>query len=75
MRQIATAYCVSARLLAKENGLTEEPKKGQILRIPNVSGNGYTVQCGDSKALLCGSEENYEKKNGDVFYLGMRVIL
>lgn len=74
--EIAEYFSVSEYLLAKENGLTEAPKKGQILRIPDAQGNAYIVREGDSKTLLCGSEENFQKKNGtDVFYIGMRVIL
>ena len=67
---------MSEWLLAKENDLTEEPNVGRILKIPKESGNAYIVQAGDTKALLCGSEENYRRKNGtDIFYIGMRVIL
>lgn len=76
LSDIADFYCVSTYLLAKENGLREEVYAGQVLKIPNERGNVYFVQEGDTKALLCGSEENYEKKNGtDIFYIGMRVIL
>ena len=73
---IAAFFCVSPRLLARENGLQCEVRAGQILRIPSEKGNAYTVCAGDSKALLCGSEEAFEKKNGtDVCYIGMRVVL
>ena len=73
---IAKAFCVSERLLVKENGLTEEPKAGQILKIPQERGNSYTAKAGDTKTLLCGSDENYRRKNGtDILYIGMRVIL
>ena len=76
VRQIAEYFSVSPYLLAKINGLKEEPSSGCILKIPNERGNLYTVKEGDSKALLCGSEEKYREKNGtDVFYIGMRVIL
>jgi hypothetical protein len=76
VRQIAEYFSVSPYLLAKENGLICEPSCGCVLTIPNERGNYYVVKEGDSKALLCGSEENYEKKNGtDVFYIGMRVVL
>ncbi|MBR2442501.1 MAG: LysM peptidoglycan-binding domain-containing protein [Clostridia bacterium] len=71
---IAQYFSVSEYLLAKENGLTQAPFAGQILRIPSERGNAYTVREGDTKALLCGSEENYVRKNGtDIFYIGMRV--
>ena len=74
--EIAAAYSVSPCLLARENGLKTEPFVGQILRIPKEKGNAYTVQEGDTKRLLCGSEESFERKNGTgVFYIGMRVIL
>ena len=76
VEKIAAAYSVSAWRLAKENGLQDEPAIGRILRIPNESGNRYTVREGDTKTLLCGSEESYERKNGTgVFYIGMQVIL
>ena len=74
VEEIATAFGVSPWLLVKENGLKEQPFAGQILRIPAEIGNEYTVQAGDSKALLCGGEKNYRRKNGtDIFYIGMRV--
>ena len=76
VRAIAEYYSVSPFLLAKINGLTEEPKEGRLLRIPDERGNCYIVREGDTKILLCGSEENYARKNGtDIFYIGMRVIL
>ena len=74
LREIAEYFSVSERLLARENGLSAPPCAGQILRIPKAKGNAYIVQAGDTKALLCGSAEAYEKKNGtDVFYIGMQV--
>ena len=74
--QIAEYFSVSEWLLVKENELTAPPSAGQILVIPKETGNVYIVREGDTKALLCGSEENYFRKNGtDVFYIGMRVIL
>ena len=73
---IARYYSVSSYLLVQENGLKEEPFDGQVLKIPDKTGNAYTVCEGDTKALLCGSEEGYREKNGtDIFYIGMRVIL
>ena len=76
LQDVAKAYNVSARVLAQENGLKSEIRAGQILRVPlQRSGNAYTAREGESKALLCGSEENYKNKNGDVLYPGMRVIL
>lgn len=76
LREIAAYFSVSERLLAKENRLTCPPHAGQILVIPKERGNAYTVRAGDTKTLLCGSEENYARKNGtDAFYIGMRVLL
>lgn len=76
LRAIAENFSVSEFLLARENRLSAPIAAGQLLRIPDEKGNAYTVREGDSKALLCGSEENYEKKNGtSVFYIGMRVIV
>ena len=72
--EIAGYFSVAERLIAQENGLSEPPYPGQILRIPTERGNRYTAQEGDTKDLLCGGEENYRKKNGtDVFYIGMTV--
>lgn len=74
--EIARAFGVAERAIVVCNQLTQPPKTGDILTIPTFCGNAYTVKAGDTKTLLCGSEENYRKKNGtDVFYLGMRVIL
>ena len=74
LNDIARAFSVSEYLLAKSNGLRDQPYAGQILRIPSEQGNLYTVRAGDTKELLCGSAENYEKLNGTpVFYIGMRV--
>jgi LysM repeat protein len=74
LAEIADCFSVSEYLLAKENALTQAPFAGQILRIPSERGNAYTVREGDTKALLCRSEENYLRKNGtDIFYIGMRV--
>lgn len=74
LREIADYFSVAERLLAKVNRLSAPPFAGQILYIPNERGNAYTVQEGDTKALLCGDEENFRAKNGtDVFYIGMKV--
>ncbi len=76
LKEIACFFGVSEFLLAKCNHLNAPPKAGQILFIPNERGNAYVVKAGDTKALLCGSVENFERKNGtDILYLGMRVIL
>ena len=61
--------------LIEKNCLTKEPIEGDILRLPPPA-KLYTVQAGDTKVLLCGSEEAYHTRNGTtVFYLGMRVCL
>ena len=74
--EIAAYFSLSPYLLAKCNGFQEEPPAGSILKIPTERGNSYVVQEGDTKALLCGDEENYVRKNGtDVFYIGMRVVI
>ena len=76
LKEIAEAFCVSEYLLAKENGLTQEPLAGRILYIPKERGNAYTVKAGDTKKLLCGSNEAFLRKNGtEIFYIGMRIIL
>ena len=74
LAEISAYFSVSEYLLSNENKLTQAPFAGQVLRIPNERGNAYTVQAGDTKELLCGSEENYRRKNGtDAFYIGMKV--
>ena len=76
IEEIAAAFSVSAWLLVKENHLTTQPYAGQILAIPSQTGDLYTVQAGDDKALLCGSEKAYSERNGTkVFYPGMCVRL
>ena len=76
LREIAEYFSVSEFLLAQENGLCAPLYEGQILLIPNERGDAYFVREGDTKELLCGSEEGYLKKNGtSAFYIGMRVIL
>ncbi len=76
LQQIAAYFSLSPYLLAAENGLKESPRAGVILKIPSACGNGYTVQEGDTKELLCGSAENYERLNGTAyFYVGMRIIV
>lgn len=64
VREIACAFGLPPRVLARENGLTEEAEEGQILKIPQERRNLYLVQGGESKTVLCGSAENFEKRNG-----------
>ena len=74
LEKIAEIYKIPVRLLVKENGLTKEVYSGQILILPERTGNLYTVQAGDGKKLLCGSEENYEKRNGSkILYPELKV--
>ena len=76
LKEIADAFCVAERVIIQCNDLQSEPKEGQILKIPSLTGNRYIAREGDNKRILSGSEENYEKKNGtSLLYLGMRVIL
>ncbi len=76
LAQIADYFSLSPYLLARENRLEGEPYAGQILTLPPWRGNRYVVKEGDTKALLCGSEEGYFRLNGtDVFYVGMQVIV
>ena len=76
LREVADYFCVSERLLVKENSLTGELFAGQILKIPAQKGNVYTVREGDTKELLCGNAKAFEEKNGTAdFYIGMKVIL
>lgn len=74
LEQIASVYKIPVRVLVKENQLSSEPHEGQILYLPPTNGNLYTAQAGDDKELLCGSKENYERKNGTkILYPEMKV--
>ena len=76
LQDVAETFSVSPILLAKENGLKKDVFVGQIVKIPSMCGNRYVVQEGDTKELLCGSDETYLQKNGtDIFYIGMEVVL
>ena len=76
LRKIAEAFSVAEGKLIADNCLYAPIFAGQILRIPQERGDAYIVQAGDTKELLCGSAENYFRKNGThIFYIGMRVIL
>ncbi len=75
LQTIATGLNTTAYALARENDLKEEVYEGQLLRVPEARPL-YTAQAGDDKALLCGSEQAYVKRNGtQAFYPGMRVRL
>ncbi len=72
---VAKTFRLPPRLLASANRLSEEIREGQVLVLP-AGGDLYTVRGGESKALLCGSEEAFRTRNGtDVFYIGQTVLL
>lgn len=76
LNKIASAFSVPARLIAVENGLQEEVRGGEILKIPAQGGNLYAVRGGESKRLLCGGEEAFLKKNGTrCLYPTQKVLL
>lgn len=73
---VAAAFGVPPRLLAERNGLTDEVREGQILKIPEAGRNLYRVRGGESKTLLCGSPENFYERNGtNCFYPCQAVFL
>lgn len=73
---IAETYSLPPRLIAAENALTEEVTEGQILRLPHTECNLYTVRGGESKTLLCGSPETFERLNRTQrLYPGQKVFL
>ena len=73
--EIASVFCVSPALLARENGVKGELCGGEVLHLP-PRGNGYTVRGGESKTLLCGSPQNFLALNGTAaFYPGQKVLL
>ena len=76
VRSIAQTYQIPERLLVKENGLTKEPRVGNILLLPKRKGDYYTAQAGDCPSLLCGSEEKFKEKNGGkILYPELKVWL
>lgn len=76
VQDVAAAFGVAVAVLIRENGLQSEIREGALLRIPDNRGNRYVAQAGDSKRLLCGSDERYFQKNGThILYPGMTVIL
>ncbi len=75
LEKIAKTYNLPVRAIVKENGLKREVWTGQVLILPFSQGDLYTAQAGDSKDLLCGSKENYEKKNGKILYPTLKVWL
>ncbi len=74
--EIARAFSLPPALLSSHNRLTEEVREGQLLSLPPREGHLYTVCGGESKTLLCGSEEGFGRKNGTArLYVGQTVIL
>lgn len=74
LRSVSEAFSVPETRIVYDNSLTGEVHEGQLLRLPQEKGNLYTVRPGDTKELLCGSRENYKRKNGtDAFYPGMKI--
>lgn len=63
LTEIASAFRLPPRVLARANALSGEVCEGQVLVIPAYAGNLYTVRGGESKSLLCGSKENFEVRN------------
>ena len=73
---IAEYFQIPVTLLVQENRLTAEPSEGEILKIPQMRGHLYEVLAGDSEKLLCGSKENYKKRNGtQILHAGMKIFL
>lgn len=75
LEEIACAFGVPPRALARCNDLTQQPGEGYVLKIP-PRGNLYTVRGGESKTLLCGSPRRYEERNGTrVIYPAQVIVL
>lgn len=76
LKTVAAAFFLTESALIEENGLKAPPEAGEILAIPAPKGNLYTVCEGESKTLLCGSAENYDRLNGSLPpYPGKKVFL
>ena len=76
LKMLSRFFSCPERLIIAKNDLTEEIFEGQILSIPIEQGNLYTVKDGESKTLLSGDENAYEKKNGtSVLYPGMEIFI
>ena len=76
LQQIAQAFGLPVTLIIQANALTAPVYGGQILFLPNVTGNLYTVQAGDYKDLLSGNAEHYCRRNGtDILYPTLRIFL
>lgn len=76
LNDLQNAFCIPARLIAIENALTEELRGGEVLFIPEAKGNLYVVRGGESKTLLCGSEERFfEKNKTNCLYPAQKILL
>lgn len=64
VREIARELFLPLSLLVSVNHLKSEVKKGQILYVPKNGYTMYRVEGGESKEGLCGSAEEFERKNG-----------
>ncbi len=74
--EIARVFHTTPRLIAAENGLSAPPQAGQVLKIPERTGDLYVVRGGESKTLLCGSPEAFARKNAsEALYIGQCVVL
>ena len=75
IKMLASELSTTAYAIVGENHLIEELFEGQLIVLPR-QGALYTVQAGDTKSLLCGSDEEYARKNRtQIFYPGMRALL
>ena len=73
--EIAQTFLLPPRVLAFSNNLSKDPQEGAVLYIPPRCGNLYTVRGGESKRLLCGSDENFEKINCTKLLYPAQIIL
>lgn len=72
--EIAIEHGCPLGLLCRINALKGEVEAGDIIIIPR--GILHTVEAGDGKKKLCGSEEKYREMNGtDCFFIGMKVFV
>jgi LysM repeat protein len=74
LNEIADAFRIPSRYLARENALCGEVWEGQIIKIPKCARNLYQVRGGESKSLLCGSIQNFEQRNRTKCFYPTQVI-
>ena len=75
LKDVAEAFSCPVRLIAAVNGLSEEVRAGEVILIPKAEGNLYAVRGGESKTLLCGSDESFSKKNGTNCLYPTQIVL